>query len=271
MTYDLHDRNYKSPATILEILKQEYPKPSDFMNAYHRLLSETRKEQEERKQRFLNLVSQTLNITTEQVIQKAYELFRKSYEHSENERIARMEKANEVFRKSHEYSEREQIEPFSKEEIERDKESLPSRIEKAVQEATDRDTLNALRMNVEGSGIEAAWKEWEDASGFANALEYEIVNWPDSVFPVNSVPAPIEPETPLPDEPPFSQNVMESCEIRHHRPGDYRVVKSLSRTVNKLKNYPDIGVITVGMLRKIKKVDGRSYTEGTLQRTLYTR
>jgi len=187
MTYDLYDRKYKSPVIILEILKQEYPRPSDFMKAYQRLLATIRKDQEAKKQEFLKLVSQQLNIPSERVVQKGKELFRQLYENSEHERIARMEKTNEIFLKLQKDLGNMEITPFPKEIIEQEKASLPARIEKKAQEATDWDILNALRMNLKVSRIEAAMKDWENVWGFANTLEYEISKWPESAISVNGI------------------------------------------------------------------------------------
>jgi len=195
MIYDLYDRNYKQPAMILKTLKREYPKPSDFMNACNMLLSKIRKDQEERKQKFLELVSQELEITTEQVIQKGKEIFQKYYEDSEHERIAGMEKANEKFRESQEQSGSKGIQPFPNEIIEQEKESLTARVHKRVQEVNDWDILNALRMNLKISGIETAMKDWEDAWGFANALEYEIAKRPESALPYNNITNHVESDT----------------------------------------------------------------------------
>lgn len=261
MTYDLQDGNYKTPATILEVLKQEYPKPSEFMNAYSGLLSETRKEQEERKQRFLNLVSQTLNLTTEEVMQKAHELFRESYERSERERIERMRRPRNRFLTTADGT-IHTVEPFSEKEIEEELESLPSRTEKAVQEATDWDTLGALRMNVDGPGIEAAWKEWEDASGFANALEYEIVNWPDSALPVNSVPAPIEPETP-PEEPvQFTRSVENGFLVRK---GSQYIAPMGFPMVLKFLQAQNLPYNASIFFDRILKTDGTPFKESTIR------
>jgi len=64
--YNPEDQDFRS-VTILELLHQEYSKPSDFRNAYQELISSIRKEQEKRRRDFIDIAAKVLNCPVDQV------------------------------------------------------------------------------------------------------------------------------------------------------------------------------------------------------------
>ncbi|HPL67121.1 MAG TPA: hypothetical protein PLG94_11360 [Smithellaceae bacterium] len=209
--YNPEDPNFR-PIAILELLHQECSLPSDFKDAYQKLISDIRKEQEKRRRDFIDIAAKVLNCPVDQVEISAREIYKKKVLEDRLAEIERMKAAVVRFKMTAQHTESlrklqqerpeanininsEEFDPdyhtmivkgtrsFFREDIENEKNLALDYSEKKSEEASDQDLFNALRpqdmsdwarLSQEETALEQAYQKWEKVFGDGNILEFEM-------------------------------------------------------------------------------------------------
>lgn len=209
--YNLERQDFR-PVEILDLLHQEYSKPSDFRNAFQELISDIRREQEKRKQQFISIAAKVLNCPVDQVEKHAREIYQKRLLEDRRADIEMMKTTLVHFKMTKQHAEilqklqQERPEANIKieseeydtkyhtmvvkgtrsclpEEFENEKNMALEYSKEEANKASDRDLFNALRVqdtsdwlksSQEEIALERAWEEWKKVFGDGNCLEYEM-------------------------------------------------------------------------------------------------
>jgi hypothetical protein len=245
-------------------------------------------ETEKAKRMFLENAAYTLKISQEELIVQSKRCFRQNFIDQDKETMQRQKASIIAYKKSEEYLKKAEeianaiyskkifkIDPIDNDfvtitnillTIKQEEATQEERAENALQNMSELDIMQTIRMMFKNeNSIEELYKAWEKPWGDINILLSEANKRGIREELLEII------QNDKQDVPPFDSEIMKSCNIRRYGPNDYRVKKSLSDTVDKLRKNREAGVITVSMIRQLRKPDGGKYKEGTLQRTLYDR